>query len=133
MLTWDDKYSSGIVEVDEQHKILFSYINTLDEDIRGDRIDEALENTLVLLEVYTKKHFNYEEDCMDKYKCSAAQKNKDEHDKFLEVLESFKSRIKNGEDKREVLQELYKLVYDWITRHICQVDIHLWESLRKND
>jgi len=55
----------------------------------GKRIYQGLLQTLSF---YCQGHFGVEEQLMDEYCCPVAQKNRDAHVKFLEVLSGFEQR-----------------------------------------
>ena len=86
---------------------------------------EVYDTFLDNLQVYCRGHFGFEEQCMAEYRCLAARKNKDAHAKFLRVLSDFRrSYAANGYDLT-VARELTDTVDQWLSSHICDVDIHL--------
>ncbi len=127
MLEWDDKYRTGIAKIDEQHKTLFQMLNKFEEDIHDGKAESAFRATLVFLSGYVKNHFGYEEECMAERNCPFALQNLQAHQKFIEAFRMFEDRLGNEGFSWELLRELHTSVEEWLTNHICKVDIKLRE------
>jgi hemerythrin len=124
-MLWSEQYATGIGRIDEQHKTLFEMAETfrtaLDKKV-GKRVYESL---LESLDGYAAAHFNFEEECMERYRCPVAETNMQEHRNFVEVLAGFKQRYAaNGFDPLDA-RKLVETVNQWLASHICRVDINL--------
>ena len=124
-IQWNDSYSTGIGEIDNQHKQLFVFINKLGEASQQSVSKDLLEKTLGFLETYVKAHFAFEEACMSQRKCPVAEKNRDAHQKFLEAFHGFKNRFIRDGANSALLQEIHSVSEKWITSHICKIDVML--------
>lgn len=125
ILEWNDNYSSGLDNIDGQHKYLFQAINDLGESINKNKgIDELME-ILTLLVDYTGIHFKFVESCMNRFKCPVADKNKVEHDKFLTVIQRFQKDLRLKEPDKEMLYKVHNTAVNWIKNHIMRIDTHL--------
>lgn len=124
MIEWDEKYSCGIEEIDDQHKKLFFFIGELEGDLR-DKKYIKLGHILNYLTQYAKGHFGFEETCMTERHCPVAAKNKKAHEGFLEAMERFKERYKTEGESDALAQEIHQMAEDWLVSHICNVDTHL--------
>jgi len=124
-MNWSDDYSTGIERVASQHRTIFR----MSEDFRvaldaggGERVYADL---LQSLSLYTRAHFRFEEECMDRYQCPAARRNKEEHVQFAGVIAGFQERYTtNGFDRAEV-RHLVDAVDQCLSGHICRVDAQL--------
>ncbi len=130
-MKWKEEYATGIQRVDEQHKSLFKMAGdfrlTLD-DGGGERSYGTLLN---LLDGYCRGHFRFEEQCMEKYQCPVAQKNKDAHSMFLTTLRDYKQRYTASGYLAEDAWELINTIDRWLEEHICRLDVHLKNCVKK--
>ena len=60
-LEWEEKYSVGVVEIDNQHKRMFEIINELFEAINNKIIEEKLDKIIAKVVDYKDFHFTTEE------------------------------------------------------------------------
>lgn len=130
MIQWDESYAVGEEKIDSQHKSLFQFINKLNEDIVAGKPPAAFEHSLQFLADYAKSHFCYEESCMARYHCPAAQKNKEAHREFLEFYCAYEKKIKREGYIPRNIAELHHFIEDWIVRHIQKVDTQLKSCIR---
>jgi hemerythrin len=125
MIEWDEKYSTGVARLDEQHKTLFRFINRLSEDVLAGKPASAFDKTLEFLEEYAMIHFNEEESCMNRYKCPVSGKNKAAHSDFLEFYLAFEEKIRKEGFSYKRLAQLHGYVENWIIAHIMTIDTKL--------
>lgn len=125
MMQWSKQYATGIERIDEQHKMLFEMTETFRTAVNKKVGNRVYESVLESLESYAIAHFNFEEECMERYRCPVAEKNKQEHKNFVEELAGFQQRYAaNGFDPLDA-DKLIEMVNRWLAGHICRVDIHL--------
>jgi len=133
-MRWSEKYATGIVRIDEQHRMIFK----MTEDFRA-ALDESSPGggarvyglLLDSLDRYCRSHFGFEERCMEEYRCPVARRNKEAHARFAEVLSGFKQRYAvNGFDPVDA-RDLIDTVDRWLAEHICRVDVHLRQCVRE--
>ncbi len=118
-VNWQNAYSLGIPEIDEQHKVLFELINELwDALAKRSPIQSQL---LVIegLEHYTTAHFAAEETLMRVIKYPKFDTHKQTHDKFVRRIAEEKARLLAGNGLS--LDVLYFLK-DWLVNHILVDD-----------
>lgn len=125
MFIWKKEFELGIVSIDTQHQKLLEIGNRIndllvahqDGDDDYDDIMEVLEE----LKDYTIYHFNVEEELFLKYKYPDYDKHKEEHDAFIDYLNSID--IRTVEDQQSVfLKELLKKIVNWVFNHIITTD-----------
>ena len=124
-MKWRKEYATGIQQIDNDHRMIFKMAEDYRNALYVGRGRAIYSTFLDSLQLYCRGHFGYEEQCMNEYRCPVAQKNKVAHAEFLEVLSSFQDRYaKTGYDARDA-QILTETVQEWLSNHICDVDIHL--------
>lgn len=124
MFNWSEKYSVGVIELDNQHKKLFeigkSIVNTYNSD-SIDKYDEIM-HLLSELHNYTVYHFETEEKILKENNVVFSDEHKNKHEDFIYRLLDLKSLdIDNSQD--EVLINTLDFVSTWITDHILRTDM----------
>ena len=125
MIYWEDEYSVGIEEIDTQHMWIFDFVNTLEQELNDKDKQKDVGQILELLEDYCKRHFHYEEDCMNKWKCPVAGKNKCAHDQFLTTYENFMEKYNRKGHSEALAWEIHDTLEQWLSNHICKIDVQL--------
>lgn len=129
-MKWSENFATGIAEVDEQHKMIFN----MTEDFRITLDDGQGERSyglfLDFLGRYCRGHFDFEEHCMEEYRCPVARQNKDAHVKFNGVIAGFGQRYTAHGYRVDDARELLDSVDEWLSNHICRVDVHLKECVK---
>ncbi len=131
-MKWSEEYATGIPQIDKQHKNLFSMVDDFYLALEEGGGERVYGNLLKLLDRYARSHFRYEEKCMDEYQCPVAAKNKKAHERLVSVLGGYQQRYNdNGFDVGEAY-ELVELLNNWLTNHICMVDLQLKDYVDKS-
>lgn len=124
-MKWSIRYATGIDRIDTQHQMIFQmsedFRASLDEG-QGERVYAVM---LESLHRFAKAHFGFEEQCMERYRCPVADANSQAHAKFLEVLSGFSQRFDSKGFDRADAHKLVAFVDQWLTDHICRIDIQL--------
>ena len=124
-LIWKPGYTTGVPELDEQHRQVFDMLNELETMIaRGVHDGPELDIFLERLGTHVSDHFSQEECCMERAHCRMAEKNKQEHEQFLSQYVDFHSRFSQGKSMA-VLSEFHASAESWLHEHVAFVDIHL--------
>lgn len=118
------KYSTGIEQIDEEHKGLFQIINNayclVEENSGGDKYDEIM-LLIDQLEDYTRVHFSHEEEYMASVNYVHLDAQKRAHDIFLAKLED-KDFGENETDQQAYLEDLLDFLFAWLSNHILKMD-----------
>lgn len=129
MVIWTEQFATGSDAIDQQHRTLINNINHLESmltDTNPTREEgEFLIHLVDFLELYANTHFEFEERCMESYRCPAHAKNKQAHAQFLKFLHQFKERYKAEGLRLDVLRSLHQTLSSWIQEHILHVDTQL--------
>jgi hemerythrin len=118
-VTWDEKYSTGIQLIDDQHKELLKLTNELFANCQeGDQsAGKAFRKVLHSTVDYVKYHFSAEEKIFENINYPLAVEHKKQHESFVKrVLEDAKSF---EEGKHIVPISFAKFLKDWILTHIA--------------
>jgi hemerythrin len=132
MIIWDENtMSTGIPEIDAQHKKLFEKFNEFSEAIASKKSMEAAGNILDFLQFYTTWHFGQEEDCMNKYKCPIADQNKKAHAEFLKKFGRFYTEWQIGNKTSKLVAKTYTELEQWLLHHVAKTDTQLRSCVKK--
>ncbi len=126
-LHWSSDLETGIEDIDKQHQRLVDYLNDLSTaNENGDRT--AMLNVLNNLVHYTKTHFTYEEELLERANYPFLRAHKRVHDIFAQRVGDFQQRAIGGEN---VGAELLSMLKIWLVNHIKGDDADYAESVRK--
>lgn len=119
-IAWDEKYSVGVRELDNQHKQLISILGELYDAMQAQKANEILGKLLSQLVTYTKTHFATEEKYMAQYGYPDLASQKREHEAFTKKVLDFKESFDSGRTSLSV--SLASFVKDWLFSHISSSD-----------
>ena len=124
MDTWNDTYSVGIREMDEQHKRLLAYIGALGE-LLATRDDELMHELLARITDYGREHFEAEERLLEKHGYPLAGQ-RAAHEQFMEWMAETNYKAIDG---TLGLPETHDYLKRWWTTHILGDDMQYKEFL----
>ncbi len=125
---WKDEYSTGIKDIDEQHKKLSGFVDQLGEVADQTNIDaRKAKRKIVLLGAYTRTHFAYLEEWMFKNGHYLSEQAKNVDREFLEFYETSRNQI-NKEVTKELLEKLHETIKTWLVNHIDMVNKAICEE-----
>lgn len=119
-LEWDDKYSVGVIEIDNQHKRMFAVINDLLEAIETNTPADHLGHIIDELIKYKKFHFATEENYFKEFNYEGTEEHVTKHHEFNEKLEAM--RKKHPELTIEFAFDLVDFLEDWLINHLMTLD-----------
>ena len=132
-MKWKEEYATGIQRIDEQHKMIFKMAEDFRSALDAGFGESAYGILLEFLSTYCTRHFNFEGQCMEKYRCPVAEKNREEHSMFLVTLQEYTRRyVTNGYLAADA-RELVDTVDRWLDEHICRIDVHLRKCIQKQE
>lgn len=119
-MPWQDEFSVGIAQIDEQHRWLVDATNSLHQEMNAHTLDRArVSSILDGLMGYTVNHFIVEEEWFQRYNYPERVAHKAMHDHLTKVVMGILTDFERGEDVQEVVLALLK---DWLTHHILEED-----------
>lgn len=119
--TWQDSYSVGVPELDDQHKVLIDLINQL-ETIEQDGGD--MRDVMNKLDWYVKTHFALEEDMMETAGYADLADHAAEHWEFEAWLKAAQSHMATAGIGNDILvQTVRERLKHWLKNHILVSDM----------
>ncbi len=118
--------TTGIVELDAQHKYLIDTFNDLGHSIERKFDPEDISKVLKVLKFFVEFHFKKEEECMLRLQCPAANKNSKAHAAFIQKLRGYQKEFEQSGSSQELAIQIHQDLADWIVNHILAVDTQLY-------
>ncbi len=119
IVTWQDEFSIGLPEIDEQHKALFGMINRLWGATVSQASQEEMLDILKGLERYTLSHFTAEETFMRIYRFPGFEEHRKAHKIFVDRLARERLKVVAGS---HLSLDLLRFLKDWLINHILVLD-----------
>jgi hemerythrin len=120
LITWNERLSVNVAEIDEEHKRFSAMLNDLDEArAKGDEKD-VLEGILIDLVAYAATHFRTEEKYFAQVGYPDTENHKREHAAFLKRTAAFLQEFEQG--KIELTADVMQFLVQWWQDHILGAD-----------
>ncbi len=120
LFKWDDSFSVGVPEMDEQHKKLFRMVNDLYKAMKEKRAKEAMNGIVDELISYTAKHFKEEEQVMKKAGYRDLAQHQEIHKALVGKVLDVQKKLKSGQSTVGI--DLLNFLKDWLVNHIKGTD-----------
>jgi PAS domain S-box-containing protein/hemerythrin-like metal-binding protein len=119
---WNDAYSVGVAEMDEQHKKLVGMINQLADchAAQSAESSEAFHEVLCRMFDYTRVHFKAEEDYLQRIGYPQLLAHEKEHTAFVEKMTTYSLVASDGVQDCE---GAYHYMKNWLLSHILKSDM----------
>jgi hemerythrin-like metal-binding protein len=117
-MKWKDEYSIGILEIDDQHKLLLRSFTAIEEAIN---LNEGWSNThYAILELIqlAQMHFSFEDAIMRMFAYPDIEAHQKEHQSFFDKLAS----IERHSLKKSADVEMVQFLRGWLATHILGSD-----------
>lgn len=116
LFAWNEKYSVGYAEIDEQHKQLFKMADDLHAAMVEGRGKESLSGLFSRLVTYTRHHFSTEERIMRENAYPGYVQHHMEHEKLTRQVLDLQRNVATG--RATVTTEVMQFLADWLRNHI---------------
>ena len=126
-ITWSERLSVHVPEIDVQHQNLIALINELHEAMNLGKGAEVLRDILGGLLAYTRIHFATEEQLMREHTYAGHDEHKAAHDAFTEHVNATLAIWTRGQ--AIVTLQLAYYLRDWLANHIQGMDKRLGDYL----
>lgn len=120
LIEWNQGFSVGVAEMDNQHKQLVTLLNDLYSAMQSQKSSEIIGKVLNKLISYTEKHFSDEEEFMKKHSYPDIKSQIKEHTAFTDKVLKFKSDYDAGKTSMSV--SITSFLKDWLINHISLSD-----------
>lgn len=128
-LYWKEAYSTGVSDIDEQHKVLINNLNKFQEIVKRGDGEAVVTKMFAFLEQYIHKHFAFEEKWMAKVQCPVAETNKSAHQRFIQAFMNLKQRYEEEGVNEDLLNKIHTTLETWLRNHISEIDVQLRDSV----
>ena len=120
VIKWNEFYSVGINQIDDDHKKLLVMLNKLNESIKTQEENETVRKVLTELVDYTEYHFQTEEKLFAEHAYPDADKHIAEHQKFTKNILQFRQQY--AQMKQCSGKYILDFLKNWLIKHILASD-----------
>jgi hemerythrin len=124
-MIWNETYSVGVQELDDQHKALIRMINEMQYAMNNDKGQEAISSIVNQMFDYMEVHFTTEEGYMQKCAYPGLQGHQLKHEEFRVKARDLRERTASGEFILSF--EVVQFLSDWLQNHIMISDMKYTE------
>ena len=120
IIDWNNNYSVGVKEIDEQHQKWIGLINKLHDAMSRREGKAVLADILNEVVNYTKTHLAYEEALFEKYGYPEKETHKNIHNKLTQQVLNYQNDYNEG--KSVITIEVMNFLKNWLIDHITNTD-----------
>ena len=120
-IIWQDKFSVGVAEMDDQHQKLIAMINRLIAEQKTLTAPETMASLLTEMVDYSREHFRAEEYLMSEYGYDKKDQQVKLHEEFIQKTVEFCSVTGIGPNILSVA--LLEYLQTWLMDHILKEDM----------
>jgi hemerythrin len=126
-MNWHPGMSTGVPELDYQHRQIIDRFNEFFACMSLGESERRAEAGRILdfLQFYAQWHFRREEAWMEKYRCPAAEKNRNGHAEFLKRFGALYEEWQTRGMDPALVNDTFTVLMEWIMNHIQGVDTQL--------
>ncbi len=128
-IDWNDSFSVGIKEMDNQHKKLIELINQLHEAMRVGQGSSTVSSVISDLADYTVYHFQAEEKLLQTHNFPGYLVQLKSHKGFVEKVQEFQANLTSR--KLSMSIEVIQFLKDWLIEHIQGQDMKYGKFLNE--
>ena len=123
LIPWQEEFSLGISEIDEQHKKMLAIINHLNDLFENHQHHNEAEIDSVIKELsdYAIYHFQTEKKYFDLYGYENAAEHLKIHDQYRQKIDEWRTRYDADKDPK-IFFEISEFLQNWWTWHINNTD-----------
>ncbi len=121
IMVWNETYSVGVRELDDQHKNLIRMINEMHYAMNNDKGQEAISSIVDQMFHYMEVHFTTEEGYMQEHAYLGYIAHQKQHEEFRAKARDLRERVNSGEFVLSF--EIVQFLSDWLQKHIMVTDM----------
>lgn len=121
-IQWTPDLATGAKEIDDQHKELFTRVDSLIEAWKHGKALDEVDKVISFLSDYVIFHFGNEERYMDKFGYSSTPQHKAQHEQFIKGFGKLKERSHREGITPQLIEDANQLLVDWLKNHIRYSD-----------
>jgi len=119
-IEWNDSYSVGVKEMDDQHKKLVAMVNQLHDAMKAGQASKEAPAILKSLVDYTHYHFEAEEKMLDKATYPGYLNQQKLHKALIAQVVQYQADL--GTKSLTIGVKLSEFLKDWLMTHISVED-----------
>lgn len=122
---WDDKYSVGVKEIDEQYQQFFVIINQIYDLLDADEVKkEEVLKILTELGNYALFHLGSEEEYFEKFQYEEAEIHTNIHNQFRDKVKKSLAQVNEVDESGlvDLVLAIMKFTREWLVNHIMIED-----------
>ena len=120
-IEWKSEFSVGVLEIDEQHRKLLAIINHLHESMKAGNDSGELSRVVDELLNYTRFHFAFEEQLMERVGYPDAPEHRRRHQAMVARVVQFQADAANA--RALFSMKLMEFLKYWLSKHILETDM----------
>ena len=124
-VSWKSSFNIGILEIDAQHRELFSRLDALEQAIASGHGREALIETFRFLDNYVRRHFRAEEELQQLYKYPHLAMHAAEHQAFIARLQELEAQLTTEGPSEKLAKHTNSFLTQWLISHVTTTDTKL--------
>ncbi len=121
LISWQDRYSVNIKEIDDQHKKLIDMINELHEAMMSGKGKDVMTTVLDKLASYCVTHFTVEERLMSSNGYPGFDEHKAKHVKMNEKVKQLQQSLAQS-GTSVMSNDVMTFLKNWLDKHIMGTD-----------
>lgn len=127
LIRWEEKYSVGVSEIDNQHQQLFKVLNNFILNFGAGNSRDELRSVLEEMINYMDYHFTSEERYIRQH--PEFEKHRRQHYDFVQkTLQLQKDFVEQG---TAISPEILKFLITWLKNHILLMDMAYFNDMKK--
>jgi len=121
-IDWDDSLTTGVTEIDDQHRELFRRFNSLMAACNQGRGREEVLRTLNFLDDYIRRHFHEEELLQQSSNFPGFREHRIQHENFIATTEALAAQFNSEGATLDLLVRTNTTLMEWLVGHIRKMD-----------
>jgi hemerythrin-like metal-binding protein len=117
---WNQTYSVGVNQLDEDHQKLLEMINRLHQAMSTGQSKSMIAPLITDLKSYTMTHFKNEEGYLEEIAHPTLLEQKKQHAVFISKIREFESDLENGQIT--LAMKIMPFLNEWLLKHIMDKD-----------
>ena len=122
-MEWSSELATGVAEIDNQHREIFSRFDRLFAACSEGRGKEEVLRLLLFLEEYVKEHFAAEERLQRRHFYPDYPSHRSEHTRFMADMEKLAGEFKAEGATLSLVIMTNKTLSSWLLQHIRKTDM----------
>lgn len=123
-IQWDETYSVGVSQMDEEHHRILAIINQMIEKPEALEGSEVVSDILVQLTNYASEHFDHEEKLLEEHGFPDLAAQRREHHDFRRKIAGYcLNLMKDQERQGEAPDDMLRFLKRWWNDHILVSDM----------